>query len=149
MAQERRAPAVEFFAGHAGFADDATIEHSVFGGQARFYLTPRLAVGPEVTYMRGPGDDRDLFVMGNLTFDILGGGAARSPRVSPFLIAGGGFSRFSDRIGPLPFSSSEGAFSGGGGARVWITDRAYVTVDFRIGWELHYRVTGGVGIALR
>ena len=45
--------AIEFLAGHAGFADDATIEHSVFGGAGRVYVTPRLSVGPEITYMRG------------------------------------------------------------------------------------------------
>jgi hypothetical protein len=140
--------AVEFFAGHAGFADDATIEHGVLGGAGRVYVTPRLSVGPEITYMRGPNSDRDWYVLGNLTWDIRHPRAGRPPRVSPFLIAGGGFFTHSDRFLSGTFRSSEGAFAGGGGARVHVTDRAYVMGDFRIGWELHYRVTGGIGLSL-
>ena len=75
--------AIEFLAGHAGFADDATIEHSVFGGAGRVYVTPRLSVGPEITYMRGPREDRDWFFLGNLTFDILRPRAGRPRTVSP------------------------------------------------------------------
>jgi hypothetical protein len=36
--------------------------------------------------------------------------------------------------------------TGGGGARVWLTDRVYALGEFRLGWEPHYRVTGGVGV---
>jgi hypothetical protein len=144
----RPAPAVEFLAGHAGFADDATIEHSVFGAAGRIYVTPRLSVGPEVTYMRGPNTDRDWYFLGNLTWDIRHPRAGRPPRISPFLIAGGGFFTHSDRFPSGTFTSSEGAFAAGGGTRVHLTDRAYVTGDFRIGWELHYRGTGGIGIAM-
>lgn len=140
--------AVELFAGHAGFADDGTIEHSVFGGGARFYVTPRVGIGPELVYMRGPGSDRDLFLTGNLTFDLRSPRQGRPPRVSPFLVAGGGFFRNTNRFGTLDFSTVEGAFTGGGGARFWINDRAYAVTDFRMGWELHYRITGGVGISL-
>jgi hypothetical protein len=49
-------------------------------------------------------------------------------------------------VGTGIFTSSEGAFAAGGGARVHITDRIYAMGDFRIGWELHYRVTGGIGV---
>ena len=145
---DRPPGAIEFLAGHAGFADDATIEHSVFGGAGRIYVTPRLSVGPEITYMRGPGDDRDWFVLGNLTFDILHPRAGRPRRVSPFLIAGAGFSTHSDRFVSGTFRSSEGAFDAGGGTRVHVTDRIYVMGDFRIGWELHYRLTGGIGVSM-
>ena len=31
----RPAPAVEFLAGYAGFVDDATIDHAIFGAAAR------------------------------------------------------------------------------------------------------------------
>jgi hypothetical protein len=143
-----RSGAVEFLAGHAGFADDATIEHSVFGGAGRVYVTPRLSVGPEITYMRGPNTDRDWYFLGNLTWDIRHPRAGRPPRISPFLIAGAGFFTHSDRFPSGTFTSSEGAFAAGGGTRVHLTDRAYVMGDFRIGWELHYRLSGGIGIAM-
>ena len=137
--------AIEFLAGHAGFADDATIEHSVFGGAGRIYVTPRLSVGPEITYMRGPREDRDWFFLGNLTFDILRPRAGRPRTVSPFLIAGGGLSTHSDQFLSGTFRSSEGAFVGGGGTRVHVTDHVYGMVDFRIGSDLYIGLRVGSG----
>jgi hypothetical protein len=144
----RPAPAVEFLAGYAGFVDDATIDHAIAGVAARVYLTPRLAIGPEFVYMWGPNQDRDLFLTGNLTFDLLSPRDGRPRRVTPFLIAGGGLSQHSDRFGPFDFTSYEGAFTGGGGVRGWITDRVYTFGDVRFGWELHARANAGVGIRL-
>jgi len=142
----RPAPALEFLAGYAGFADDATIDHGIVGAAGRVYLTPRLAVGPEFVYMRGPGSDRDLFLTGNLTFDILPPRLGRPRGVTPFLVAGGGFFQHSDRFGSSTFTSYEGAFTAGGGVRGWITKRVYALADVRFGWELHARVNGGIGI---
>lgn len=136
--------AVEVVAGYAGFVDDATIDHAVVGGGARIYLSPRFSAGPELVYMHGPDGDRDLFLTGNVTFDILAPGPGRP--VIPFLVIGGGLMRHSSRVGPFSFSSTEGAVTGGGGARVRITDRAFVLGEFRIGWEPHSRVTGGIGV---
>jgi Outer membrane protein beta-barrel domain len=149
-AQSLKPPAaVEVLAGHAGFVDDGTIEHVVvFGGAARVYLTPRISLGPEITYMRGPGDDRDWFFLGNLTWDIRHPRAGRPPRVSPFMVVGAGFFTHSAGVGTGTFTSSEGAFAAGGGTRVYITDRVYAMGDFRIGWELHYRITGGIGVSM-
>ena len=148
-AQEMRPPAsLEIFAGHAGFADDATIEHAVFGGAARVYVTPRVSIGPEITYMRGPRDDRDWFFLGNLTFDVRHPQSGRPPRVSPFLIGGAGFFTHSDRVGTGIYTSGEGTFAAGAGTRVHITDRVYAVGDLRFGWEWHYRVTGGIGITM-
>ena len=144
----RPAPAVEFLVGYAGFVDDATIDHAIVGAAGRVYLTPRVAVGPEFVYMRGPDSDRDLFLTGNLTFDVLPPRAGRPRRVTPFLVAGGGFFQHSDRFGSSTFTSYEGAFTAGGGVRGWITKRVYALADVRFGWELHARVNAGVGIGL-
>lgn len=144
----RPAPALEFLAGYAGFVDDATIDHAIVGAAGRVYLTPRVAIGPEVVYMRGPDSDRDLFLTGNLTFDVLPPRNGRLRRVTPFLVAGGGFFQHSDRFGASTFTSSEGAFTAGGGVRGWMTRRVYALVDFRLGWELHARVNAGIGIGL-
>lgn len=140
------APAVEFLVGWAGFVDDATIDHSIYGAAGRISLTPRLAVGPEVVYMIGPGSDRDLFVTGNVTFDLVPPRQGRPRRVTPFVVGGGGFFQHSDRAGSFSFTSYEGAFTAGGGVRVWITERVYALADFRFGWELHARINGGIGI---
>lgn len=110
----RPRPAVEFLAGYAGFVDDSTIDHGIVGAAARVYLTPRVAVGPEFVYMRGPESDRDLVLTGNLTFDVLPPLDGRPRQVTPFLVAGGGIFQHRDRFGALDFRSSEGAFTAGG-----------------------------------
>lgn len=73
------------------------------------------------------------------------GGAARSP----FVVAGGGLQHFSVRYGSISYATTEGAFTGGGGVRVWLTDRVYASVEARLGWEPHLRISGGVGVALK
>jgi hypothetical protein len=138
----RDTAAAEIVVGHAGFVDDATIHHGVLGGAIRWYVTPRVSVGPEIVYMRGPRDDRDLMLTGNVTFDFLS--PVPRHRFTPFAVVGGGWFRHSDRFGP----SSEGAFTAGIGLRANVSDRWYVGGDARFGWELHTRVAGVVGIRL-
>src|SRR5262245_17577526 len=141
----RPGPAVEFLAGYAGFVDDATIDHTIFGAAARVYLTPRVAVGPEFVYMRGPNEDRDLYLTGNLTFDVLPPRNGVPRRVTPFLVAGGGFFQHSDRVGAFDFTSYEGAFTAGGGVRGWISRRVYVLGDVRTGRDVPVIRTAGHG----
>lgn len=148
FAQPGAAPAVEVTAGHAGFVDDATISHSLVAGLARWSVTPRLSIGPEVTYMAGPGADRDLFVTGNVTWDLVSRGAPRPGLIVPYVLGGAGFFRHSDRFGAVTFTSSEGTLTAGGGARVWVTPRVYLGGEARFGWELHTRVAGTVGVQL-
>jgi hypothetical protein len=144
-----RPPAiVELAAGYAGFVDDATIDHTIIGGALRMPISPRVSVGPEVVYMIGPGEDRDLFLTGNVTFDVLPVRAGRRPRVNPFLVGGAGVFRHTDRVGQRDFSNVEVAATGGGGVRVWITNRVYTAGEVRLGWELHYRVNGVLGVTL-
>ena len=145
-AQERRLMAIEGTVGWAGFVDDATIEHTVFGGALVVPLTPRTSVGPEFMYMVGPGSDRDMFVIGSIWFDFL------SPRphayVTPYVVAGGGYMRHSNEFAGRTFSSGEGAFSAGGGVRAYLGDCVYAGADVRVGWELHLRMAAHVGIHL-
>lgn len=140
---------LEATGGYAGFADDALIDHAVIGGAMRFYVSRRLSVGPEVTYMVGPGSDRDLMLTGNVTFDLLRSPDDRARRVMPFIVGGAGLFRSTRRFGQTSYSSTEGAFTGGTGVRVQLTDRLYVAPDFRLGWELHFRITATIGVALR
>jgi hypothetical protein len=148
FAQNRSAPALEAAVGYAGFADDATIAHALVGAAARWQVTPRLSVGPEITYMRGPRADRDLVVTGNVTWDLMPGAGGRPGRVVPYVLGGAGLFRHVDRFGAVSFASNEGAFTAGGGARVWVTRRVYLGGDARVGWELHTRVAGTVGVYL-
>jgi hypothetical protein len=141
---------IEALAGYAGFLDESAVDHTAIGGAARVHVTPRVSLGPEVVYMRGPGFDRDWFVTFNGTFDFVAQGA-RQPRrrVNPFLVAGVGVMRHTDRFVGQAFSSSEGAFTAGGGARVWVADRVYAFGEVRGGWEPHVRVNGGIGVRFR
>ena len=150
LAAAQPAVAVEGLAGYAGFLDESAIGHAILGAAARVHLAPRHSLGPEVIYMRGPGADRDWFLTVNYTFDFVAQGEGQTRRrVNPFLVAGVGVMRHADRFVGQTFSSSEGAFTAGGGARVWLTDRVYVLGEVRAGWEPHIRVNGGIGVRWR
>ncbi len=142
------APAVEITAGYAGFVDDATIDHTMFGGAARVHLSPRISVGPEVQYMIGPDEDRDWLITGNLTIDILSPGSSGRPRTTPYVVAGGGWFQNTSRVGTGLYTSGDPAFTAGGGVRIWLSRRIYVAPEFRIQWELHTRISGTMGLAL-
>jgi hypothetical protein len=137
-------PAVDLSVGWAGFVDDRTIPHTAVGGALRFYVSPRLSIGPEVVYMRGPGFDRDLFVTGNVTFDF-----RSDRRFTPYVVAGGGVMRHSNRFARGPYSSIEGALTAGGGVRLALSERWSAGVETRLGWEAHLRVSGSVSARLQ
>ena len=141
--------AVEGLAGYAAFVDDSPIDHGIFGASARVHLTPGLSIGLEVVYMRGPREDRDLFLTANATYDFVPLRTGRQGAIGAFVVAGGGMMRHRDRFGTMTFAGWEGAVTGGAGVRVWATDSVYLLAEFRAGWEPHYRVNGGVGVVLR
>ena len=135
-------PAVTGTAGHADFLDEGRLGHSTFGGGLEWVLTRHIAVGPEILYMRGPGDDRDMFLVGVARFGIL---PLRS-RVAPFVTAGGGWMIHSDDYAGMSYSSTEGAFILGGGVRINATSHVFIAPEFTIGWEPHMRYSVTVGI---
>lgn len=145
----RPAPVVEGTLGWSGFADDSTVHHGLFGAGARMYVTPRISVGPEVQYMVGPGQDRDLLLTVNFVVDLLAPTPTAQRRATPYLVAGGGLLRHSDRFLTGTYASTEGAFTAGLGVRAWATDRVFVAADARVGWELHVRLAATVGVALK
>lgn len=142
VAQGRPAPAVDLSAGWVGFADDGIVNEGLVGAAARLYLSPRVSVGPEWVYLNGPNHSH-LVITGNVTWDL-----SASKRLIPFVVAGAGLfqTRGSSPIGS--FTSSEGAFTAGGGVRVRAGDRLMVGIDTRIGWELHVRANGVVSVRL-
>jgi hypothetical protein len=80
-AQVKPGPSVEFAAGWVGFPDDGLVSEGLVGGQGRWYLTPRVSVGPEVAYIGGQNHSH-LVVTGNLTWDLRGAVAGREPPVT-------------------------------------------------------------------
>ena len=147
-AQETPAPAVEVGLGWMGFADDGIVNESMVGAAARWYPLPRISVGPEVIYVIGNRHSH-LTVTGNVTVDLRAPENGRPRPVTPFVVIGGGLFQTREEFFGGTFTSSEGAFTAGGGIRGLIGDRFTVGIDARIGWELHIRVNGLVGVRLQ
>jgi hypothetical protein len=84
-------------------------------------------------------------VTGNLTCDVLPtpGGPARP--VTAFVVVGGGLFRTREDFAAGRFTSTEGAFTAGGGVRLAAGERVTVGLDARVGWELHVRINGFIG----
>jgi hypothetical protein len=143
-AQSLPGAAAELSIGWVGFADDGIVSETMVGGTVRFYLTPRVSVGPEVVYIKGSGHSH-LMVTGNVTYDVLGPVRGRPRLVTPYLVAGGGVFQTRDEFRGETFKSNEGAFTAGGGLRAVAEDHIIVGVEARVGWELHLRVNGFIG----
>lgn len=145
-AQARPAPALDLAAGWVGFADDGIVSEFPVGGGFRWYLSPRISIGPEVTLISGESHSHQVLT-GNLTFDLL---APRNgaPRITPFIVVGGGLFRTSEDFANGPYASTEGAFTVGGGLRAPVGDRVAAGIDARIGWEPHLRLTGFISVGL-
>ena len=146
-AQDRPRPAVELAAGWVGFADDGIVNEGLVAGAARWYLLPRVSVGPELVYIDGARHSH-LVVTGNVVWDVLAPTNRRPPRVTPFLVAGGGVFQTREQFFNGTYTSSEGAFTVGGGVRAFVGDRVTVGLDMRVGWEPHVRINALVGLQL-
>ena len=144
-AQSAAVPALTFGGGWAGFADEGLINHGAFGAGAEWVPMRHLAVGPEVLYMIGPRDDRDLFLLGVARIGIL---PLRS-RVAPFVTLGAGMMTHYSKFVGESYSSTEGAFIVGGGVRITASPRVFIAPEFTMGWEPHMRVSVSVGVRLR
>ena len=89
---------------------------------------------------------------GNLALDLLGPDASGRPsRLTPFVVVGGGLFH-SRQTFPFPgvqnFSSTEGAFTAGGGVRARIGERWFAGAEMRLGWESHIRLNALLGVHL-
>ena len=145
-AQDRPRPAGELAAGWVGFADDGIVSESLVGGAARWYLLPRVSVGPELVYIQGANHSH-LVVTGNVTWDVLAS-TNRAHRVTPFFVAGGGVFQTREHFFNGTYTSSEGAFTAGGGVRALAGDRVTLGLEMRAGWEPHIRINGVIGLQL-
>ena len=135
FAQGKPAPIVEAVVGQSGFIDEAWDNFGTIGGGARVFVTPRLAIGPEVAYLSGDFDASNLTVTANITFDMVPDDGRR--RIVPYLAAGGGYLRQKTLVGGgpgstalVPFTSSEGTRSAGVGARIALGSQVFVAPEF-------------------
>ena len=115
------------------------------GGAARFYVTPRISLGPEISFIQGDNHTH-WTATGNLTLDFI---TQRSGRhFIPFAVVGGGLFETREKFTNQTFTSREGAFTAGTGIRLLLGDRITLGGDIRIGWELHVRAGGTLGVRL-
>ena len=140
-AQEAHSRAIEFTAGALMFPDDGTVTEGMLGASARYYVSPRVAIGPEVLFVQGDNHSH-IIATGNVTFDFVSQAAGQRPAIIPFADVGGGMFQTRDRRPRGGFTSSEGAFTAGGGVRGFVNERMSVGAEARIGWELHLRFNG-------
>ena len=157
VAQDNPAPIVEAVIGRSGFIDEAWDHFTTIGGGARIFVTPRLAIGPEVSFLRGDFDARDasnLTVTGNVTFDFVRDD--RRARFVPYFAAGGGYLRQKTVVGSgaesttlRAFTSSEGTVSAGAGVRIRVNPRVFIAPEFRLGWEPETRIAVMIGMRTR
>ena len=145
--QGRASPTLDLSAGWVGFADDGVVSEGMIGGAGRFYMSPRIAIGPELLYISGENHSHTVLT-GNLTVDFIAPQAGRPARVTPFLVVGGGMFQTRESFFGEDVTHTEGAFTAGGGVRAAVGDRVTVGVDARIGWEAHLRINGVVGVRL-
>jgi hypothetical protein len=122
-------------------------DHTLLGGGFRAPVTSRLALGPEIYHLRGPGQDRDWVFAGKLTIDLLQDDAQAPRSVVPYLVGGGGVLRHSDIVNDEPRKITTGIGNAGIGARLALGRYLYIAPEFRVGLETHWH--GGLVIGIR
>lgn len=135
--------------GSAIFNDDS--EHKIVGGAVRAYLTKRLSIEPEYLFLRHSDNDQDHLVQPNVAFDFTN----PRKRFVAYGIAGAGVlhhkGRFfgSDFVTGAPrvfdISFTTWTASAGGGVKIFLTKRLFVSPEFRVGREPTVRATINVG----
>ena len=125
--------------GAAGFGDELSDPHVVAGGSARFYVTRRFSVEPELLYMRDGEDDQDYLFTPNVAYDL----SDPTRRVVPYVAGGVGVFHHRGRFFGNDFntgqprvfdtSSTTWAVTGGGGVKIFLNDRLFIAPDVRLG----------------
>jgi hypothetical protein len=140
-AEDKPAPIVEAVVGTSGFIDEVWDYFGTIGGGVRVFVTPRLAIGPEVAYLSGEFDASTLTVTANMTFDIVSDDGRRRQKTR----VGGG----PGSTALVPFTSSEATMSAGVGARIALGSHIFVAPEFRLGWEPETRIAVTIGMRFR
>jgi len=113
---------LKFTLGATSFADGST--HTAVGASVRHYVSKRWAVEPELLSLWTQGH-KDVVAWGNFTYDF----RDRDKRVVPYWTGAPGiiYSKWPR------FSNTEAAFGTGGGVRVWVSDKVFVSPQVRFG----------------
>ena len=135
--------------GSALFGED--LEHTLVGGSVRAYVTKRLSLEPEYLYLRRTEHDQDHLVQMSVAYDF------RDPtkRFVPYVIGGVGVLHNKGRVFGNDFVTREPfvreisfttwTASAGGGLKIFLTDRLFLSPELRLGREPTARATINVG----
>jgi len=120
---------------------DEDIEHKAVGAALRVYVTKRLSFEPEYLYMRHSDNDQDHIIQPNIAYDF----TDPTNRLVAYGIAGAGVLYHKDSLFGRERSVSTWTLSAGGGLKVFLTNRLFVSPEFRVGREPSFRATINVG----
>ena len=144
-------PKVEAKAMFGGVIFNEDLEHTAVGGAVRVYVTKRLSIEPEFLYMRDGANDQDYLVQPNVAFDF----TDPTKRFVAYGIAGAGVLHHKGRFfgndfvtgAPRVFDTSVTTWtaSAGGGVKIFLTKRLFVSPEFRLGSEPTVHATINVG----
>lgn len=134
--------------GGASFDD---IDHNVVGAAVRIYVTKRLSIEPEYLYLRHSENDEDHIIQPNVAFDL----TDPTKRFVLYAIGGVGVLHHKGKSfgndfvtgAPLVFDRSVTTWtaSAGGGVKMFLTKRLFVSPEVRLGSEPGVRATINVG----
>ena len=127
------------------------IEHKVVGGAVRVYVTKRLSIEPEYLYLRHSENDQDHLVQPNVAYDF----TDPTKRFVAYGVAGVGVLHHKGRFSgndfvtgaPRVFDTSFTTWTAsvGGGVKIFVTERLFVSPEVRVGREPTLRATINVG----
>ena len=149
--QQLTSPKVEgkVIFGSAVFGE--TLEHKLVGGAVRAYVTQRFSIEPEYLYLRRSEHDQDNLVQMNVAYDF----TDPTKRFVAYGIAGAGVLHNRGRVFRSDFvtgapivreiSFTTWTVSAGGGAKIFVTNRLFVSPELRLGREPTVRATINVG----
>jgi hypothetical protein len=130
---------------------DEDLEHKLVGGAVRVYVTKRFSIEPEYLYLRRSENDQDNLVQMNVAYDF----TDPRKRIVVYGIAGAGVLHNRGRVFRSDFvtgapSVREIVFttwtaSAGGGVKIFLTKRLFVSPELRLGREPTFRATINVG----
>lgn len=125
----------------AALAIALVTDYGLFGADARWYMSPRVALGPELVYMIGRGHARYLALAGNITVDLF----ARRRAATPFFLASYGGEHHSNSYGGGSFVVYSSFLSIGAGVRVPLGERWYLAPEAQVGAVPRYCFAVRVG----
>jgi hypothetical protein len=146
-ATTKPSPSIEINWGFTQFlVEDHKLDHTELGGGFRLYLRPQLAVGAEVTHLRGPGADRDWVFAGKGTWDLMPDTGPTPRPLVLYAVASGGVLKHSDEFNEVPISKTAGFGNGGVGVRIALGRALFLAPEFRFGFEKHWHAGLIIGI---